>query len=94
MLANTLSRGVIDISKVSVTDCIRKEDVSNEKKMEIMTHAHNMTGHAGRDVMIEYIQNYIKWNNMKGDIRDFIKNCEPVENTELIKATFRNSEQI
>lgn len=55
---------------------IKKTNVSGEKKFEMRTNAHNMTGHAGRDVMIEYIQNYLKWNKIKSDISDFIKNCE------------------
>lgn len=55
-----------------------------------MTHAHNMTGHVARDVMIEYIHNYLKWNKMKLDISDFIKNCEICRKYRTDKGNFQS----
>ena len=35
-----------------------------------------MASHCGRDPTIQMISNWFFWHNIKGDVEEFIKNCD------------------
>ncbi|KRH92514.1 putative transposable element, partial [Pseudoloma neurophilia] len=67
------------------------QEINDERKrFEIMFHAHSMTGHAGRDAMMDYIKNYANWPGLKDDATEFIQKCTLCRNYRKDKGDFRS----
>lgn len=64
ILADTLSRGVIKAIQMREENTEKDNEISIEKKFEIMFHAHCVTGHSGRETMLKYIQSFVRWTSI------------------------------